>query len=418
MKSISCLLPTYYGTFLFEQCLVLYKWSFHHPPPQIQHLLPYLLDRRQKYRIALPGGVGEAPVFPVAAGQGRALDVAAHCHDDVHGGQVGQQFAVLGGFHVDAVNLLHQAHGILVDLRLYLGPGGVALEGIGGQGFAQSLGDLAAAGIVDADEGHLGFAPVDGRKRAALADALVVLGAEVAGGHAALHRHAQLLPCEVDGSQDRQPGIPLAAPRPAHLADGFQRPGGHAVAQAPGFGGQRCRAGHDGHVLPGADACPAGAPESAGAAGHGPAAAGDLLQGRFQVQRPARVFVGGQQRGAHHHMVFRAVHVAERHCHHLPDEGDGIGGVGRQAKPEDAVQPLGVAAVADIVAMDAAGFAGLLFVTDGALHHRILFEIFQRRAADQTFFAHGGPPGTGVFYRLYAYYIIWACGMYRLPGCR
>ena len=94
-------------------------------------------------------------------------------------------------------------------------------------------------------------------------------------------------------------------------------------------------------------------------------------------------------------MMLRAVHVAERHRHHLPDEGDGVGGVGRQAKPEDAVQPLGVAVVADIVAMDAAGFAGLFLVADGALHHRVLFEIFQRRAADQTFFAHGGPPGDG-----------------------
>lgn len=349
----------------------------------------------------------------MAARQGRALDIAAHRHDDVHGGQVGQQFAVLGGFHVDAVDLLHQADGVVVDLRLYLGPCGVALEGIGGQGFAQSLGDLAAAGIVDADKGHSGFAPVDGRKRAALADALVVLGAEVAGGHAALHRHAQLLPREVDGGQNRQPGIPLAAPRAAHLADGLQRVGGHAVAQTPGLGGQRRGAGHDGHVLPGADACPAGAPEPASPARHRPAAAGDLPQGRFQVQRPARVFVGGQQRRAHHHVMFRAVHVAERHRHHLPDEGDGIGGAGRQAKPEDAVQPLGVAAVADIVAVDAAGFAGLLFVTDGALHHRILFEILQRRTADQTFFAHGDLLGTGVFYRLYVYYIIGACGMYR-----
>ena len=213
--------------------------------------------------------------------------------------------------------------------------------------------------------------------------------------------------------QDRQPGIPLAAPRPAHLADGFQRPGGHAVAQAPGLGGQRRRSCHDGHVLPGADASTAGAPESAGTARHGTAAAGDLPQGRFQVQLTSRVLVGSQQRRAHHHMVFRAVHVAERHRHHLPDEGNRVGGVGRQTKPEDAVQPMGVAAVADIVAVDAAGFAGLLFVTDGALHHRILFEIFQRRAADQTFFAHGGPPGTGVFYRLYAYYIIGACEMYR-----
>ena len=110
----------------------------HHPPPQIQYLLPNPLDRVKKHRIALLGGVIKAPVLPVAAGQGRALDVAAHRHHDVHGGQVGQQFAVLGGFHVDAVNLLHQAHGILVDLRLYLGPGGVALEGIGGQGFAQA----------------------------------------------------------------------------------------------------------------------------------------------------------------------------------------------------------------------------------------------------------------------------------------
>ena len=186
--------------------------------------------------------------------------------------------------------------------------------------------------------------------------------------------------------QDRQPGIPLAAPRPAHLADGFQRPGGHAVAQAPGPGGQRCGAGHDGHVLPGADARPAGAPESAGPARHSPAAAGDLPQGRFQFQLPARVFVGGQQRRAHHHMVFRAVHMAERQVHHPPEDGDRVrGGLG-ETQAENAVHTLGMAIAAYIVPVDAAGFTGLLLVADGALHHLVLHQIFQRCFADQTFF--------------------------------
>ena len=60
---------------------------------------------------------------------------------------------MLACLHVDAVDGLHQPHGVLIDPGLGLGTGGVAFEHIGSQLPAQGFGDLAAAGIVDADKG-------------------------------------------------------------------------------------------------------------------------------------------------------------------------------------------------------------------------------------------------------------------------
>ena len=222
-------------------------------------------------------------------------------------------------------------------------------------------------------------------KGAAFSQALAVAAAVGTDGDRPRHLHAQVLPDKVHSGQNGQPGVPLAAPGAAHFADAVQGPGGHLVAQPPGLPGQRRGRCHDGQKLPCADPRPAGAPEAAGPAGDGFAPAVHLPEGALQVQLSAGVFIGGQQRRPHHHMVLRPVHMAEGQVHHPAEDGGGVrGGLG-QAKAEDAVHALGMAVIAHIVAVDAAGLAGLLFMADGALHDLILDQIFQRRFADQAF---------------------------------
>ena len=58
-------------------------------------------------------------------------------------------------FHVDAVNLLHQADGIGIDPGLGFRSCGIAFKHIGCQTPSQRFRDLAAAGIVDADKRYL-----------------------------------------------------------------------------------------------------------------------------------------------------------------------------------------------------------------------------------------------------------------------
>ena len=58
------------------------------------------------------------------------------------------------GFHVDMVYLLHQAQGIGIDLGLGFRSCGIAFKHIPCQMPPQSLGNLAAAGIVDTDKGY------------------------------------------------------------------------------------------------------------------------------------------------------------------------------------------------------------------------------------------------------------------------
>ena len=45
-----------------------------------------------------------------------------------------------------------------------------------------------------------------------------------------------------------------------------------------------------------------------------------------------------------------------------------------------------MAVIANIMAVDAPGLAGFLFMADGALHVLVPDQIFQRRLADQAFF--------------------------------
>ena len=225
-----------------------------------------------------------------------------------------------------------------------------------------------------------------GREGAALAHALIIPAAVGTDGDGALHFHPQLLPYKIHRGQDGQEGIPLAATGAAHLTDALQRPGGHLVAQSPGFLGQRGGLGHNGQELARADPRPAGAPKAAGSAGNGLAPAVNLLEGFFQLQRTPGIPVGGKQRRPHHHMVLRTVHMAERQLHHPPHDRHRVGGGFGEAQAKDAVHTLGMAVAADIMSLHTAGLAGFLLMAGGALHHLVLDQIFQGRLANQTFF--------------------------------
>ena len=97
-----------------------------------------------------------------------------------------------------------------------------------------------------------------------------------------------------------------------------------------------------------------------------------------------------QQRRADHDVVLGAVHVAEGEPHQPVQDCNGVFGPLFQTHAENAVDPAGVALVADVVTVDAAGLAALLPVADGALHLDILVQIFKRGFADQTFLFHSG----------------------------
>lgn len=99
-----------------------------------------------------------------------------------------------------------------------------------------------------------------------------------------------------------------------------------------------------------------------------------------------RLFIGGEQRRSHHHMVLWPVHIAEGQVHHPAEDSGGVGGSLRQAQAEDGVHALGMAVIANIMAVDAPGLAGFLFMADGALHVLVPDQIFQRCLADQAFF--------------------------------
>ena len=226
----------------------------------------------------------------------------------------------------------------------------------------------------------------------ALADALVVLRRIVADDIMRFHFNAEVLFNKVDGGEDGEEGIPLAAPGPADLADAAKRACGHLMGEGKRLHGQGRGFGDDGDEHAGADPRPARAPEAAGAAGNVLAAVHHLHQGVVQVDIASGVFVGGQQRGTHHHVMLRPVHMAKRHGHHLLDDLDGVLGGLVHAQPDDSVQPLGVAVVAHIVPVDAPGLAQFLLVAYPAFHEYVRFEILQRRLADQTFFLHMRTP--------------------------
>ena len=126
-------------------------------PFQVQHLFFDLGHDGEKSAVLLTAGILQAPVLTVGTGQGWALDLTAHSDHKIHRRQLGEGFAVLVLLHVDAIDLLHQTHRIWVDPAAGLSSGGDAAEHLAGQSSAQSLRHLAAAGVMDAEEGHGGL---------------------------------------------------------------------------------------------------------------------------------------------------------------------------------------------------------------------------------------------------------------------
>ena len=86
--------------------------------------------------------------------------------------------------------------------------------------------------------------------------------------------------------------------------------------------------------------------------------------------------------------MLRSVHMAERQLHHLLDNLDGVLGCLGETEPNDGIHSTGMAIVADIVPIDAAGLAVLFLVAYRAFHEFIRFQILQWRLANQTFFFH------------------------------
>ena len=98
---------------------------FLEPIFQIQYLFLNEPNGFQKSLVRLSGGVIQPPILPPLAGQEGALDIAAHCDNHIHLRNVRQELAVLPlALHVEVVHLLHQAHGIGIDLRFRFRPGG------------------------------------------------------------------------------------------------------------------------------------------------------------------------------------------------------------------------------------------------------------------------------------------------------
>ena len=106
---------------------------------------------------------------------------------------------------------------------------------------------------------------------------------------------------------------------------------------------KRRRFREDGHEHSRAYACAAGAPESAGAAGNAFPTTHHFKQRPREIQIAAGIPVRRQKSRAHHDMMLRPVHVAERHLHHLPQDLDRIFGSRGGTKPDQGVHALCVA---------------------------------------------------------------------------
>ena len=89
------------------------------PCLQVQNLLFNKADGFQEFFIRLAGGVFQTPVLPPPAGKEGALDITAHGDHHIHRRKIRKQFAVLAFFHVNAVDLFHQAD------RIRAGPAGI-----------------------------------------------------------------------------------------------------------------------------------------------------------------------------------------------------------------------------------------------------------------------------------------------------
>ncbi len=130
-------------------------FDLHQLPFQSKDILPNLLDHSFELLIAFPGGVIQTPILVKWSADERTTYIAAHRDGNIRGGNCGNQLRILGLFHIDSVQLFHQADSVLIDLRFSFGSSRIALEHIRGKRLAERFSDLAAAGIVDADKGYL-----------------------------------------------------------------------------------------------------------------------------------------------------------------------------------------------------------------------------------------------------------------------
>lgn len=203
---------------------------------QVKHLFLDLGHDGEKFFIFFAAGIIQAPILPMGTGERGTLDIAAHGDDDIYRRKVGERFIVLGLFHIDAVYPFHQAYRVGIDS----GAGSVparSYQHIAGQFFAQCLGHLAAAGVMNAEKSYLGLLVVGSREGAALADALVVLTAVRADGESPFHLHPKMLPGKVDGGQDGQEGIPFGSTGgrpPSRCCPVPGRSSGCSVPKVPG----------------------------------------------------------------------------------------------------------------------------------------------------------------------------------------
>lgn len=90
---------------------------------QVEHLFLDLLHDLEKSAVLLAAGVVQSPILPMGTGQSRTLNIAAHGDHEIHRRQIGERFAPLCLFHVDAVDLFHQAYRVGIDLGTGFGSG-------------------------------------------------------------------------------------------------------------------------------------------------------------------------------------------------------------------------------------------------------------------------------------------------------
>lgn len=224
------------------------------------------------------------------------------------------------------------------------------------------------------------------KERAIALEALVVETAagagDVGGG---LHHDAEMLAGEGDGGEDGEVRVAFAATRATMLRDVQKRLGSHAVAEAPRLCCKRIAARHNADKHACTQRCTTRAPIAAGSARHLFAAAHHLAQRPHHIDVAAGVVVSRDKRGAHHDVVFGAVHVAGGECHEAFHDGDGIRRCFVQADADDAVDARRVAIVANVVPFRAAHVVGESSMADGAFHLNGRVKILQRSAADDAF---------------------------------
>ena len=73
----------------------------------------------------------KSPIKSLCAGKKRATNIATHRDNHIYGRDIGQKLTVLRLFHINAIDLLHQPHCILINLRPWFCSGRIALKDIG-----------------------------------------------------------------------------------------------------------------------------------------------------------------------------------------------------------------------------------------------------------------------------------------------